>query len=230
MESTNVNKTQVYNLVILDKSGSMESIRKQAVDGYNETLGAIRVAQIKHFDPQEHFVSLAAFCGCGINMIYDRSSIKDVDKLTLEQYEPCCSTPLFDAIGCTVKKLKTAIKDVEDAAVLVTIITDGYENASKEWNAQTIRTLINECKKEGWVFSFIGASEDILKVATTISISNTLLWDKTVEGTEIMFSINNNASSRFFDKMADSCCADVSISERKKMRQHFAEEYFESQS
>lgn len=53
-------KTQVYNLVILDKSGSMESIRKEAIDGYNETLGSIRAAQLKHLDTQDHFVSLAA--------------------------------------------------------------------------------------------------------------------------------------------------------------------------
>ena len=56
----NTPKTQVYNLVILDKSGSMESIRKEAIDGYNETLGAIRAAQLKHIDTQDHFVSLAA--------------------------------------------------------------------------------------------------------------------------------------------------------------------------
>ena len=43
-------KTQVYNLVILDKSGSMESIRKEAIDGYNETLGTIRAAQLKHLE------------------------------------------------------------------------------------------------------------------------------------------------------------------------------------
>lgn len=69
-------KTQVYNLVILDKSGSMESIRKEAVDGYNETLGTIRAAQLKHLDTQDHFVSLAAFCGCGVEMIYDKTPIK----------------------------------------------------------------------------------------------------------------------------------------------------------
>ena len=63
-KNTTPAKTQVYNLVILDKSGSMESIKKEAIDGYNETLGAIRAAQLKHIDTQEHFVSLAAFCGC----------------------------------------------------------------------------------------------------------------------------------------------------------------------
>ncbi len=81
-QNTTPAKTQVYNLVILDKSGSMESIRKEAIDGYNETLGAIRAAQLKHMDTQDHFVSLAACCDCGIDMIYDKTPIKDADKLT----------------------------------------------------------------------------------------------------------------------------------------------------
>ena len=80
MEATNI-KTQVYNLVILDKSGSMKSIQKQAIDGYNETLGTIRAAQLKHLESQDHLVSLAAFCGCGVDMIYDRTPIKDAEQL-----------------------------------------------------------------------------------------------------------------------------------------------------
>ena len=92
-------KTQIYNLVILDKSGSMESIRTEAINGYNETLGSIKATQLKFMDTQEHFVSLAAFCDCGIDMIYDMTPIKDAEKLTKEKYDPCCCTPLFDAIG-----------------------------------------------------------------------------------------------------------------------------------
>ena len=140
---TTTTKTQVFNLVILDKSGSMEDIRKEAINGYNETLATIRVAQNKHIDTQEHFVSLAAFCGCGVQMILDKKPIAEAEKLTDKQYEPCCSTPLFDAIGSTIKHLKADIKDIEDAAVLVTIITDGYENASKEWTAGAIKKLIS---------------------------------------------------------------------------------------
>ena len=220
-------KTQVYNLVILDKSGSMEDIRKEAVDGYNETLGTIRSAQLKHIDTQEHFVSLATFCDCGIDIIYDKTPIKDAEKLTPEQYEPCCCTPLFDAIGKTVKKLKVDIKDVEDAAVLVTIITDGYENASKEWTGPAIKKLIDDCKEEGWMFSFIGAGEDIVKVATTISVTNTVVWEKTTEGTAAVFKNENDAQSRFYNKMAAPCCAAASVADRKKMRKQFSEEYYE---
>lgn len=220
-------KTQVYNLVILDKSGSMESIRKEAVDGYNETLGTIRAAQRKHIDTQEHFVSLAAFCSCGIEMIYDKTPIRDADKLRQEQYEPCCCTPLFDAIGSTIKRLKKDIRDVEDAAVLVTIITDGYENASHEWTGAAIKTLVDECKKDGWVFAFIGAGEDILRVASTISITNTVNWEKSSRGTKAMFCLSNEASERFYDKMAESYCAEAAVDDRKRMRQQFAEEYFD---
>ena len=220
-------KTQVYNLVILDKSGSMESIRKEAIDGYNETLGAIRAAQLKHLDTQEHFVSLAAFCDCGIDMIYDKTPIKDADKLTKDKYEPCCCTPLFDAIGKTVKKLKADIKDIEDAAVLVTIITDGYENSSKEWTGPAIKKLIDDCKEDGWMFSFIGAGEDIVKVATTISITNTVVWEQTTEGTKEMFENENAAQGRFYDKMAVNCPKGMSVADKKRMRKRFSEEYYD---
>lgn len=229
METMNATiKTLVYNLVILDKSGSMESIRKEAVDGYNETLGTIRTAQLKHIGTQEHFVSLAAFCGCGVEMIYDKTPIKDAENLTQDRYVPCCMTPLYDAIGITIQQLKKDIAHAEDTAVSVTIITDGYENASKEWKGDAIKNLIEDCKKDGWMFAFIGAGEDILKVASTISITNTVLWDKTEEGTRIMFSVAGKANERFYDKIASPCCTEASIADRKKMRRQFAEECYDA--
>ena len=219
-------KTQVYNLVILDKSGSMESIRTEAINGYNETLGSIKSTQLKFLDTQEHFVSLAAFCDCGIDMIYDMTPIKDAEKLTREKYDPCCCTPLFDAIGKTVKTLKKKIADVEDAAVLVTIITDGYENSSKEWDAKGVSKLIEECKEDGWMFSFIGAGEDVIKVATTISITNTMVWENTAEGTKKMFDEENEARERFcmeYDCLTDPC---MTIREKKITRKKLSAEYY----
>ena len=219
-------KTQVYNLVILDKSGSMESIRTEAINGYNETLGSIKATQLKFLDTQEHFVSLAAFCDCGIDMIYDMTPIKDAEKLTKEKYDPCCCTPLFDAIGKTVKTLKKKIADVEDAAVLVTIITDGYENSSKEWDAKGVSKLIEECKEDGWMFSFIGAGEDVIKVATTISITNTMVWENTSEGTKKMFDEENEARERYcmeYNSLIDPC---MSVSEKKVTRKKLSAEYY----
>lgn len=225
MEATKL--TQVYNLVILDKSGSMSSIKRAAIDGYNETLGSIKAAQLKHLETQRHFVSLAAFCDCGIDMIYDKTPIAKAELLTKDKYQPCCCTPLFDAIGKCVNQLRKDVKDIEDAAVLVTIITDGYENSSKEWNGPGIKKLIDECKEDGWMFSFIGAGEDVIKVATTIAITNTVVWDKTDEGTKDMFDNENNARHRFYDKMEDCSGPSYSVEERREARKRFSREYYD---
>lgn len=219
-------KTKVYNLLILDKSGSMEDIRKEAIDGYNETLEAIKSAQLKHMETQEHFVSLATFCGCGIEMVYNRVPISDANKLKANQYDPHCMTPLFDAIGTTVKDLKKATMKDEDAAYLVTIITDGYENASTEWTASGVGKLIKECKEDGWMFSFIGAGEEIVKVATTISIKNTVVWEKSSVGTKAVFANENRAQERYYDKMADNFCAESTPADRRAMKRKFSEDYY----
>ena len=223
-------KTPIYNLVILDKSGSMEAIRTEAINGYNETLGSIKSTQLKFIDTQEHFVSLAAFCNCGIDMIYDMTPIKDAEKLTREKYDPCCCTPLFDAIGKTVKELKRKTAEIEGAAFLVTIITDGYENASKEWDSKSVAKLIDSCKEEGWMFSFIGAGEDVVKVASKISITNTMVWENTSEGTEVMFSTENQARMRFCEDLdVEICACDCmpSAKEKKNLFKKLADRYYD---
>lgn len=226
-------KTRVYNIIILDKSGSMNSIRKEAIDGCNETIGSIRAAQKRHHDTQEHYISLAAFCECGIDMIYDKTPIDEAETLTWEKYSPCCMTPLFDAIGNTVKRMETYTKSIEEfveTSVLVTIITDGYENASKEWNSLEVKKLIEACKEQGWMFSFIGANEDIVNVATHISITNTVLWEQTSKGTEKIFENENLARDRFYDKMAYSFCREsASPMERREMKKRFAKEYYDKE-
>ena len=223
-------KTPIYNLVILDKSGSMESIRKEAIDGYNETLGSIKATQLKFMDTQVHYVSLAAFCDCGIDMIYDMTPIKDADKLSKEKYDPCCCTPLFDAIGKTVKELKRKTSEIEDAAFLVTIITDGYENASKEWDSKAVSRLIDSCKEDGWMFSFIGAGEDVVKVASTISITNTMVWENTSEGTKKMFDDENEARMCFCEELDMEMCAcdfEPSSAKRKEVFKKLATNYYD---
>lgn len=229
MEKWNLEKTRVYNLIVLDKSGSMSIVRKEAINGCNETIGSIRAAQQKHKDTQEHFISLATFCECGIEMKYDKTPIKAAQMLEWDDYAPCCGTPLFDAIGKSVNRLKRYIKvisEVVDTAVLVTIITDGEENASREWTSPAIKKLIDECKEEGWMFSFIGAGEEVLSIATTISITNTVLWEQTSEGTKEIFDNENKARDRFYESMAMPCCCEADFSVRKEMRKRFAKEYY----
>lgn len=142
-------KTQVFNVIILDKSGSMEHIRQAAIDGFNETLAGIKKAQEKFADTQEHFVSLLTFCDCEKKYVFDKVPVADARKLTLADYEPCCCTPLYDAMGFTLTTMRNHVKDIEDSVVVVTIITDGLENASKEYTGSAVKQLVEKLKGEG---------------------------------------------------------------------------------
>ncbi|MBQ1731477.1 MAG: hypothetical protein II037_04640, partial [Bacteroidales bacterium] len=86
-------KDKIYNLVILDKSGSMSSIAEAAISGFNETVGGIRAAQEKYAETQEHFVSLMVFCDCEKRLVYDNVPVAEVKQLTSRDYRPCCCTP-----------------------------------------------------------------------------------------------------------------------------------------
>ena len=174
METNNtIVKTQVYNLIILDKSGSMSSIANAAISGFNETVGGIRSAQERFKDTQEHFVSLMIFCNCEKTMVYDMVPVNEVKELTSREYRPCCCTPLYDAMGISINALYNAIKDKEDATAVVTVITDGYENASKEYSGQAIKALVERMKnEEGWNFAYIGTNQDVEATASSLNIDH----------------------------------------------------------
>lgn len=194
-------KKRVFNLIILDESGSMSSIEKQAIDGVNETVQTIRSAQKKH-EEQEHYVTLVAFNSDEVKTIYDRMEAEKVEELTDKQYQPACCTPLYDAMGNALTKLRKSVAD--DDVVLVTVITDGYENASHEYNGQSIKTLVESLKAKGWIFTYIGANQDVEKVAATISITNTLSFSADAKGTSAMFARESKARHRLFGRLADN--------------------------
>ena len=192
-------KTKVFNVIILDKSGSMSSIARQAVDGVNETIGSIKSAQEKNPD-QEHIVTLVAFCGCEMKTIYDNVPVSEVKTLTDKDYCPCCMTPLYDAVGTTISRVHAIKSQYSESLALVTIITDGYENASHEYSLASIRALIESYKEQGWQFTYIGADHDVESVAFSLSIQHHLTFDKTVAGTQAMFAKERRSRRRWLDK------------------------------
>lgn len=189
-----------HNLIILDRSGSMESIRSEAVDGVNETLGAIKSFARKNPDTRQ-FVTLVMFCGCSIRRVWDHVDVGIVEKLTYRDFEPCCTTPLYDAIGQACMRQMTKSSNDNSCRHSVTIITDGYENASREWNVQSISQFISELKSKGWLFAYIGADHDVEKVAVTISIDNTMRFEKDAEGTREMFRRENRAREAWMGRV-----------------------------
>ncbi len=169
-------KTKIFNVMILDKSGSMNSIARQAVTGVNETLASIRSQQLKNPE-QDNYVTLVAFCGCELKTIYDQVPIAETKDLTDSDYRPCCMTPLYDAIGTTITHIHQLVS-AEDTAVAVTIITDGYENASREFSHKAIQSLIGTYKEEGWLFAYIGADHDVETVAYSLHIDNAMQFER----------------------------------------------------
>lgn len=201
-------------MIILDESGSMISIMKQALDGVNETIQTIRAAQKKH-DDQEHILSLVSFNSADVKTIYNLVEVDKAEELTDRQYRPSCGTPLYDAMGQAITELRKHVADSD--AVLVTVITDGYENASREYNGEAIKALVESMKAKGWIFTYIGANQDVEKVAATISITNSLSFKANAVGTQAMFARERKARSRWFDRLADN--VDPSA---------MADDYFES--
>ena len=198
-------KTRIFNLIIIDESGSMQSIKKAAIDSVNETIQTIRSAQKKH-EEQEHFISLVTF-NDDVKTIYECVPVDEVKELTAETYQPACCTALYDAMGISLNALRKKV--AEDDKVLVTVVTDGYENASKEYSGKAIKALVEELKAKGWVFAYIGANQDVEAVAATISITNVLKFEATDLGTACMSERVVKGRSRWFSKIAQGMSSAV---------------------
>ena len=226
-------KNLIYNLIILDESGSMSCVTNQTISGCNETLNTIRSAQKQYADTQEHFVSIYAFQSGGrpSRYLFKNVPVDEVNNITDKDYEPWGCTPLNDAVGMTLADLKATTKSKENAIGSVTIITDGYENASREWTGQGVKALIEECRKLGWMVSFVGAMEDAKEVATSISIKNVIHWEQTHEGTQAMSRRERDSRHSFFMRLSTLNCMfdeepDMSVEERRKLRKEISDDYY----
>jgi len=172
----------IYNVIILDESGSMTAIYDQALSGINEVLSGIRKNQ-EEFPDQQHYVSIVTFEGNGIAGIKtrrDRLPIGKVGDFTQKDYRPGGCTPLYDAMGKTLNELEGQIS--ADDRVMATIITDGYENASEEYSGKAVKALVSRLREKGWTFAYIGANQDAVEVARDLNIDNALNFDATAEG------------------------------------------------
>ena len=191
-------KTRIFNLIIIDESGSMQSIKRAAIDSVNETIQTIRSAEQKHPE-QEHYVSLVSF-NDDVKTIYDCVEVEQVKEINDETYQPSCCTALYDAMGISLSKLRKRV--AESDKVLVTVVTDGYENASKEYSGKAIKALVDELKAKGWVFAYIGANQDVEAVAATISITNVIQFEANPSGTQEMTARVNRGRNRLYESIA----------------------------
>ena len=193
----------VHNLIILDESGSMEIIKQATITGFNEVVQTIKGVEEK-FPEQTHFVSLVTFNGLGIKTKLSAEKARNLTELDAETFQPDASTPLYDAIGFSVNKLKKRIKDQKDPDVLVTIITDGEENASTEYTGAGVKKLIDDMKSRG---TYIGANHDVERVAFSLSITNSLKFEANERDVKRAFDVDKKARMVHASKLRSNAVA-----------------------
>lgn len=193
--------TNIYNLIILDESGSMGSIYEQALGGANETIQTIRTAQTSS-DDQKQFLTFVTFDSGNresVRTIIDTMPIDQVKDLTRDDYSPNGCTPLYDAMGKSLTALEKKVS--EDDQVLVTIITDGMENSSHEYSGASVCEIVKRLRAKGWTFVYIGANQDAVEVARSMSIDNAMNFQATHEDTRRMWRDYKESTSGYYEKV-----------------------------
>jgi len=176
---------------ILDRSGSMGGLESDTIGGYNSMLskqkkektGKVSVTTVLFDDQYE--------------LLYNQVPIEKVSPMTEEEYYVRGSTALLDAIGKTVMQVKANQdkKEIKDK-VLFVIITDGMENASREYRVEQVKKLIEERKeKDNWEFLFLGANIDAIGAAKDIGIdsSRAVRFKSDKKGTAKNYEVLNEA-------------------------------------
>lgn len=192
---------RVLNLILLDESGSMKGWEVESVSGVNQTISTIK-STYGQFPEQEQYLTFVTFSNrlesfCRIH--YELENITQVSEYTLEDYLPCGGTPLYDTMGAMLSSLDEVAS--EHDIVLVTIITDGYENSSREYDSEKIRALIQRLDEKDWVFTYIGANQDSILEARKIGILNALDYRINKEGISKMWGIEKVSRIRFMSRV-----------------------------
>jgi uncharacterized protein YegL len=190
------NKHQVHNLIILDESGSMSAIKSLIISGFNELVQSVKGIE-KQFPEQEHLISMVSFNDLNNKILHFIDPVKKLDAINDSTYNPAFLTPLYDAMGFSISKLRQHLDGKTNYSVLVTILTDGEENASKEYTASAIKNLVEELKQQSWTFTYIGADHDVEKMAFKLSIHNTMSFDKNDSDIKRMFATECSSRVKF---------------------------------
>jgi Mg-chelatase subunit ChlD len=179
----------VHISIVLDRSGSMASIADDIVGGFNEFLreqrqreGEARLTLVQ-FDGEDPF-----------EILIDGRDLRDVEDLTRDRYQPRGVTPLLDATGRMILRTDNEIAarartgEPEEDQIVV-IVTDGYENASREHSRKGVFEMIEQRRQQGWVFTFLGADQDAYAEGTRMGVAgpNAAPWRKDKPGVDKMW-------------------------------------------
>ena len=202
----------IYQLIV-DKSGSMFDCIDNTISGFNDQVAKIKSME-REFHDQRFTMGLTTFNNEVVHQI-SQAAPASIKPLTHQTYHPDGSTALLDAIGITVTKLEEEIhtnSTIEAATVVVVILTDGYENASKMFSLADIRAMISRLEETGkWTFSFIGATLDAMDVAEKMSIkrNNSYSFDKSQMNSEVWDKLSCSMDNYMHKKLSGEDLGDL---------------------
>ncbi|MGH4137837.1 vWA domain-containing protein [Clostridium sp.] len=180
---------------ILDRSGSMAGLESDTIGGYNALLK-------KQRDESGEAIVTTVLFDDNYELLHDRINVKGIRPITEKEYFVCGCTALLDAIGKTINKTlnvqRNTIEEQRADKVMFVITTDGMENASKEYNYEKIKKMVERQKeKYGWEFIFIGANIDAISTAAKFGISSDRAanYNADGEGTRLNYEAVSNVVS-----------------------------------
>jgi hypothetical protein len=179
---------------IVDRSGSMDAVREDAIGGFNAFVRAQRE------EPGEARLTLVLF-NHGYERPMERVPLAEVPELTEATYRPGGTTALHDAIGRTLHDLGARLEALPAAerpeSVVVAILTDGLENASRDYSAAQVSEAVGARRAEGWEFVFLAAGQDAVTSAARVNIpsADAMPFRASKKGTNAAFALMSRAVS-----------------------------------
>lgn len=164
-------KKNVFVSLLLDRTGSMQSVVDDTIGGYNTYIDSL-----KESGDSVRF-TMTLFDSQGIDVMHRAVDVSIVPHLTRKTYRPRAMTPLYDAIIKTIEE--TEKETSKDDSVLFAILTDGLENASKRYSREDVKEKINEMSSMGWSFVYLGANQDAWLVGDSIGITANITYAQT---------------------------------------------------
>jgi uncharacterized protein YegL len=178
-------------IFIVDRSGSMQSIRKDMIGGFNSFIAEQKKLTT---DCKVTLYQFDSSHGEVLELVYEKKDLKDVPDLTELTFVPRGGTPLYEAVAKAVKavgeRLSSTPEDERPEKVLVVIITDGGENSSQDWTSEQVNQMIEHQEQiYKWEFVYLGANQDAWLVGGAIGVkaSSTLGYVASAGGTDSMW-------------------------------------------
>lgn len=169
-----ISDNKITEFFLLDMTGSMANNKEGTLSAFNEYISGLKDNE----HTRDNKFNLSVFNNyIGVRPLVVNKPVSELGELESSEYKPSDMTPLYDAIGKTIQE---AERVADESKIIIVVQTDGLENTSKEYKKADIVSLIEEKKKEGWQFVFIGCDIDAMGEGAKIGLDagTTLTYDR----------------------------------------------------